>query len=549
MHRKLQKLFKSEKYDVQTDLPLKEDLTHTLVHYSPKSSLTEIDPSFQGVRKIGAESKQGRPEHPVSFFYMENTKPEDIVTSGSVSKYHVKVDHQKPIYDLGKDKHDFIKQAKAIADQRQTNPSALRMDDVHSMVKEAGYHGFFNSSSGLPIAVGMYGKQSPHAEFKISDEDRKIAKNEESHPLTATPHTIFSVENPYHPQKFKASHDEVVSKLNKMGFKAESVKGKYGKEEKSVIVKNPSDNQKKYIEKIAHGLGQDSVIHSDGKNHKMLFLHGEKAGGYHKGSGTNFHSKKPEDFYTELEDGTSFSHNFDFSKLHKEPILKKNDDGQLPQNPPKNPPSVKINPEHGKMIADAYENMKHDPEHPEVKSAYGALINETKQQYQDLLSKGFNFTKVSNPKDYPYKNSKEMHHDIENNKHLYYFPTESGFGSSDNDFSNHPMLQDTGLKNKDHNLLANDLFRIVHDINGHHLGGKSGFGAKGEHQAYLTHKGMYSPVAQKALATETLMQNQWTNFGPHGESNRKDPSNTKYADQKAAVAPDWIVQGNWHNES
>jgi hypothetical protein len=56
-------------------------------------------------------------------------------------------------------------------------------------------------------------------------------------------------------------------------------------------------------------------------------------------------------------------------------------------------PQVKINPEHGKVIADAYHNMKHDPNHPDVKAAYGALINETKQQFQNMLNQGLKISK------------------------------------------------------------------------------------------------------------------------------------------------------------
>jgi len=210
------------------------------------------------------------------------------------------------------------------------------------------------------------------------------------------------------------------------------------------------------------------------------------------------------------------------------------------------PPKINLNPEHGKKIADAYHNMKHDPDHPDVQEAYGALINETKKQYQDILDSGIKLTPIKPGQENPYKNSKELHHDIENNKHMYYFPTDQGFGSSDNEYSNHPMLQPTELEIGGQKLLANDLFRIVHDINGHHHGGRTTFGPKGEHKAFLHHKTMYSPMAQRALASETLGQNSWVNFGPHGEANRRDPANTIYADQKAGLLPNDILEGNWH---
>jgi len=222
-------------------------------------------------------------------------------------------------------------------------------------------------------------------------------------------------------------------------------------------------------------------------------------------------------------------------------VLIKKEDLKTPSS------SVKLNPEHGKNIADAYEQMPHDPSHPAVQKAYGALINETKKQFNDMMQSGIKISRIQPGQENPYKNSKELHHDIKNNNHLHFFPTDQGFGSDDSDKSDHPMMQGTGIMHEGKELLANDLFRIVHDYYGHHKGGESGFGPKGEHRAYNTHKKMFSPEAQKALATETLGQNSWVNFGPHGEHNRTNPHKTKYAEQKAGLLPDHIISGNWHS--
>ena len=216
------------------------------------------------------------------------------------------------------------------------------------------------------------------------------------------------------------------------------------------------------------------------------------------------------------------------------------------QKPVSSIPQVKINPEHGKTIANAYHNMKHDPEHPDVKAAYGALINETKNQFKDMLKQGFKFTSIKPNQENPYKTSKDLHSDIKQNKHIHFFPTDQGFGTGDSEYKNHPMLQPTEFMHEGKPLLANDLFRIVHDYRGHHLGGESTFGPKGEHQAYLTHKKDFSPLAQKALASETKGQNSWVNFGPHAEHNRLNPANTIYAPQKAGLLPDEILNGKWH---
>lgn len=210
---------------------------------------------------------------------------------------------------------------------------------------------------------------------------------------------------------------------------------------------------------------------------------------------------------------------------------------------------IELNPEHGKMIAKAYGQMTHAPHDPKVKAAYDSLIKETGDQYQDMLKSGFKPEKIKPGQSNPYSSSKDVHADLEANKHLWYFPTSEGFGTEASKFNDHPLLKKTEFTQDGEPLLANDLFRIVHDYRGHYLGDKSGFGPKGEHRAYLQHKQDFSPLAQQALATETMGQNSWVNFGPHGEFNRKNPSQTIYADQKAGLLPKEIIEGNWHSST
>lgn len=209
------------------------------------------------------------------------------------------------------------------------------------------------------------------------------------------------------------------------------------------------------------------------------------------------------------------------------------------------PHNVTLNPQHGKQIANAYEAMSHTPNHPDVKAAYGALINETGEQFKHLMNSGLKISKIKPGQENPYKSSKDMHHDIEHNNHLWYFPTEQGFGSEGEAPKDHPMLQETQFKHGGKKMLANDIFRVCHDAFGHHLT-QSGFGPRGEHQSYLHHKQMFSPLAQKALASETLMQNSSVNYGKNAAHNKANPSQTIFADQKAAIAPDWVVNGKWH---
>lgn len=202
---------------------------------------------------------------------------------------------------------------------------------------------------------------------------------------------------------------------------------------------------------------------------------------------------------------------------------------------------AKANPVAQAKIAEAYAAMQHNPNDPAVKRAYDAMINETTQQFEDLQKGGLKLSKIGDDFPNPYKSSSDLIADVKNNKHMAYYPTETGFGSGDV-VSEHPLMRQTKILGPDGKpMLANDLFRVVHDYQGHVEGGNK-FGATGEERAFQQHKKMFSPEAQKALASETRGQNSWVNYGPHGEANRANPAATVYADQKAGLLPDWATK-------
>ncbi len=202
---------------------------------------------------------------------------------------------------------------------------------------------------------------------------------------------------------------------------------------------------------------------------------------------------------------------------------------------------VTADPQRGARIAAAFEQMKHDPSNPEVKQAYDALINETMAQYQQVKKMGIQIEPIQPGMPNPYPNgSKQVLDDIHNG-HLWYFPTDQGFGAGAN-VADHPMLAPTSEIGADGKpMLANDVFRVVHDIFGHAKEGV-GFGPNGEENAWNAHVRMYSPEAAKAMTSETRGQNSWVNFGPHGEFNRANPTQTIYSDQKAGLLPDWVTK-------
>jgi hypothetical protein len=209
------------------------------------------------------------------------------------------------------------------------------------------------------------------------------------------------------------------------------------------------------------------------------------------------------------------------------------------------PPSdyVKVDVARAQRIAAAYEAMKHDPQNPEVQAAYAALAQEVEAQYQAVVDSGLKVEFIDFAKQGdPYAASPRLAtEDVRKNNHMWVFSTRDGFGSSDFNPAANPMLAETGHQISGQKALVNDLFRVVHDYFGHVKEGV-GFRADGEENAWRAHSAMFSPLARKALTTETRGQNSWVNYGKFGEANRSaSADDTVYADQKTGLLPQWAV--------
>ena len=209
---------------------------------------------------------------------------------------------------------------------------------------------------------------------------------------------------------------------------------------------------------------------------------------------------------------------------------------------------VKVDPERAKRIADAYEAMPHSPQDPAVKEAYEDMIRQTKDQYDVLVDSGFEFW-FMDPEADPYSgNPWNAMRDLRENQKMAVFPTEAGFGSGATELNvaDNPLLADTGLlwpygspNGKLKRVLANDLFRAVHDAFGHGIEG-AGFRADGEENAWQAHSRLFTGPALGAMTSETRGQNSWLNFGPHGEKNKTAKvEDTVFADQKTGLMPEW----------
>lgn len=224
---------------------------------------------------------------------------------------------------------------------------------------------------------------------------------------------------------------------------------------------------------------------------------------------------------------------------------------------------TKLDTDNSKRIAEEFDKMEVTPNNPETKASYKAMVNETLEQYEKIINKGYK-VEINNLE--PYDSSADMIKDLRENKSMRIFSTESGFGDepiTDKQRRENPLLEKTQYK--DINgvpLLANDIFRFVHDFFGHAKFG-NGFGAIGEENAWNVHSRMYSPLARRAMTTETRGQNSWVNFsGVNDEAFKKRDrarvlrqqgkleeaaklteevyEEMSFAEQKVGLLPEWV---------
>lgn len=201
---------------------------------------------------------------------------------------------------------------------------------------------------------------------------------------------------------------------------------------------------------------------------------------------------------------------------------------------------AKLDKQRATEIADAFEKEKNDPTDPRVKASYEAMVKETLSQWETIKSTGLKVDWVKPGQPDPYAASPRLAAlDVSMNNHWWGFPTDLGYGSVGGDTSkDNPLLRKTGETIAGREVVANDVFRIVHDMMGHLKEG-NGFRAEGEDNAWRSHAAMYSDLARPAMTNETRGQNSWVNFGPYGEKNRTATgADTVFAPQKIGLLPD-----------
>ena len=150
---------------------------------------------------------------------------------------------------------------------------------------------------------------------------------------------------------------------------------------------------------------------------------------------------------------------------------------------------------------------------PEAEASYGSLVDEIGRQYEALTDAGLKARAwrgdgepYGDPPGSTKPNSDKMRQEIAKTGEFSFFMTDKGFGTGDAT-PNHPMLRETKFKTADGEpMIANDLFRVVHDMVAHVRGGYS-FSTNGEYNGMLTHASTLPEAAWPALFAETFGQN------------------------------------------
>lgn len=175
--------------------------------------------------------------------------------------------------------------------------------------------------------------------------------------------------------------------------------------------------------------------------------------------------------------------------------------------------------------AQVYQHGEHEPQHPRIRRSYGTFISHITEQYDELTAAGYSFEPWTSDSGQPYANSAEMLADLRDRRHLWFYRTETSQHTDGALPLDHPMARSVTVHDTNghvQHMVANDVFRAVHDAIAHSEGHQ--FGPAGERAAWWAHRSSLPRQAHLALWNETRGQNAWTNAGPHMQVTTADGS-------------------------
>lgn len=152
--------------------------------------------------------------------------------------------------------------------------------------------------------------------------------------------------------------------------------------------------------------------------------------------------------------------------------------------------------------ARAYDVAPHEPAHPRVARSCRSFRHPVAAQWDMLAEAGYRFEPWHGESEQLYADSAAMLRDLRENKHLFYFRTDVSQNTEGALPPDHPMATQipvtlpTGERSR---MIANDVFRAVHDALAHSEGHR--FGPYGEKRAWWTHRSCLPRGAKPARRT------------------------------------------------
>ena len=152
-----------------------------LWHFSKEGQISTLDPKFQGSGTPGEDLI--RQDTPVTWFYIEDTPTEPVVTKDAVCKYLYTLKSDQKIYDVHSDPEGFWKKAIALRNQDhlagiEHDPTALSY--FFKEIKDHNYFGYRGSKGPIPGAIGIFYPVKVEKEIPRTDSPAWTQANNKS---------------------------------------------------------------------------------------------------------------------------------------------------------------------------------------------------------------------------------------------------------------------------------------------------------------------------------------------------------------------------------
>src|SRR5574343_435762 len=128
---------------------------------------------------------------------------------------------------------------------------------------------------------------------------------------------LMSGEKPLFRPQVEGGHETLGRTLQMMGLHAEPTSGKYNEPHRSYIIHAATLAQMRQLGKL---FGQESVVHSQNGQHRLVYTNGDHEGKYHQPYAQNpiaHFEQPPDDFYTSLPGHGHVRINFDLDRMHE----------------------------------------------------------------------------------------------------------------------------------------------------------------------------------------------------------------------------------------